>query len=184
MAVKASRYLTHLKRLRDPEEPVQRFFDHASYLGPRLGPVLYQLPGNFRLDLPRLEGLLGLLPGLPSVWHDSQATHPVAHVMEFRDPSWYVDDTYALLAEHGVSLCLHDKRGSAIDAPTVGPVLYVRFHGTSGHYHGSYSAAALRALGGSPGGRLEGGARRLCLFQQRSGGGGDHERARSTRARP
>jgi uncharacterized protein YecE (DUF72 family) len=142
MAVKASRYLTHLKRLRDPEEPVQRFFDHASCLGRRLGPVLYQLPGNFGLDLPRLEGLLHLLPPCIRV-DDDEATHPVAHVMEFRDPSWYVDGTYALLAEHGVSLCLHDKRGSAIDAPAVGPVVYVRFHGTSGHYHGSYSGAEL-----------------------------------------
>src|SRR5829696_8269039 len=52
IAVKASRYLTHLKRLRDPEEPVQRLFDHASALGDRLGPVLYQLPGNFGIDLP------------------------------------------------------------------------------------------------------------------------------------
>jgi uncharacterized protein YecE (DUF72 family) len=142
MAVKASRYLTHLKRLRDPEEPVQRFFDHASYLGPRLGPVLFQLPGNFTLDLPRLEGLLGLLPGCLRV-PDSQAAQAVAHVVEFRDPSWYVDDIFALLTEHGVSLCLHDKSGSAIDRPTVGPALYVRFHGSSGRYHGSYSAAAL-----------------------------------------
>jgi uncharacterized protein YecE (DUF72 family) len=142
MAVKASRYLTHLKRLREPEEPLQRFFDHASSLGRRLGPVLFQLPGNFRLDLPRLEGLLRLLPDGIRV-DDDQATHPVAHVVEFRDPSWYVDDTFALLAEHGVSLCLHDKSGSAIDGPAVGPIAYVRFHGTSGRYHGSYSAAAL-----------------------------------------
>ncbi len=142
MAVKASRYLTHLKRLRDPEEPVQRFFDHASCLGRRLGPVLFQLPANFTRNLPRLEGLLRLLPGWIRV-NDDQATHPVAHVMEFRDPSWYVDDTFALLAEHGVSLCLHDKSGSAIEEPAVGPMVYVRFHGSSGRYYGSYSAAAL-----------------------------------------
>jgi uncharacterized protein YecE (DUF72 family) len=141
MAVKASRYLTHLKRLLDPEEPVQRFFDHASCLGDRLGPVLYQLPAQFSRNLPRLEGLLRLLP--PDVRLDEGAVHPVAHVMEFRHPSWYVDDTFALLAEHGVSLCLHDKTGSAIETPAIGPLVYVRFHGTSGHYYGSYSAAAL-----------------------------------------
>ena len=141
MAVKASRYLTHLKRLRDPEEPLQRFFDHASCLGPRLGPVLYQLPGQFTRDLPRLEGLLGLLPSHLRV--DERPAHPVAHVMEFRHPSWYVDDTFALLAAHGVSLCLHDKADSAIEGPAVGPVVYVRFHGPSGHYHGSYAGAAL-----------------------------------------
>ena len=147
MAVKASRYLTHLKRLSDPEEPVQRFFDHASCLGRRLGPVLYQLPGQFTRNLPRLEGLLRLLPAHIHV-DDREPVHPVSHVMEFRDPSWYVDDTFALLAEHRVSLCLHDKAGSAIDAPAVGPIVYVRFHGTSGHYHGSYSAAALDRFAG------------------------------------
>jgi uncharacterized protein YecE (DUF72 family) len=144
MAVKASRYLTHLKRLRDPEEPVQRLFDHASALGPRLGPVLYQLPARFTIDLPRLEGLLRVLP--PSIHVDgARRRHRVSHVFEFRDTSWYVDDTFALLAEHGASLCLHDKAGSAIDAPAVGPVVYVRFHGTSGKYHGSYAAAEIEA---------------------------------------
>jgi uncharacterized protein YecE (DUF72 family) len=144
MAVKASRYLTHLKRMRDPEEPVQRLFDHASALGPRLGPVLYQLPARFAIDLPRLEGLLRVLP--PSIRVDGdRRRRRVPHVFEFRDASWYVDDTFALLAEHGASLCLHDKAGSGISAPAVGPIVYVRFHGTSGHYHGSYGQAELDA---------------------------------------
>jgi uncharacterized protein YecE (DUF72 family) len=65
--------------------------------------------------------------------------------MELRHPSWFVQETWDLLDRHDVGLCLHDKAGSTILEPVVGPLLYVRFHGTSGHYHGSYSPAALDA---------------------------------------
>ncbi|HUK35456.1 MAG TPA: DUF72 domain-containing protein, partial [Vicinamibacterales bacterium] len=68
----------------------------------------------------------------------------VHHVVEFRHPSWYVDETYALLERHQTTLCLHDKRGSAVVQPFVGPIVYVRFHGTSGHYAGSYPADRLQ----------------------------------------
>jgi len=142
MAVKASRYLTHLKRLRDPEAPLERLFDRAAALGTRLGPVLYQLPGFQKFDRPRLERFLQALPArLPGRCRRRGAR--LQHVLEFRDPSWYVPDTFALLREHQVTLCLHDKRASEIDEPHVGPLVYVRFHGTSGHYAGSYGAAAL-----------------------------------------
>jgi len=141
MAIKASRYLTHLKRLRDPREPIARLFERAQTLGPRLGPVLYQLPGNFQRDLNRLETFLEALPA--SIPLGSRCRR-LRHVMEFRHPSWYEPETYALLERHGVSLCLHDKRGSEISEPLVGPLVYVRFHGTSGHYFGSYDRTELR----------------------------------------
>jgi uncharacterized protein YecE (DUF72 family) len=130
-AVKASRYLTHMKKLRDPEQPVARLFDEARALGPALGPVLYQLPPNFHLDIARLTDFLAVLP------------RRVRHVVEFRHPSWYVDATFACLEAHGAVLCLHDKRGSAIAEPLVGPFVYVRFHGPSGDYHGGYSTEQL-----------------------------------------
>jgi len=142
MAVKASRYLTHLKRLRDPEAPLERLFDRAAALGTRLGPVLYQLPGFQKFDRPRLERFLQALPARLPGRCRRRGTR-LRHVLEFRDPSWYVPDTFALLREHQVTLCLHDKRASEIDEPNVGPLVYVRFHGTSGHYAGSYGAAAL-----------------------------------------
>src|SRR5580765_32445 len=74
-AVKASRFLTHMKRLREPEEPLARLFSRASALGRRLGPVLYQLPGNFTRDLPRLDAFLAALPRTSS-------GKRVRHVME------------------------------------------------------------------------------------------------------
>lgn len=131
-AVKGSRYLTHMKRLRDPEEPLDRLFSRASALGAKLGPVLYQLPAHFTCDVKRLDDFLRLLPR-------RLRSRALQHVMEFRHPSWYVDEVFRVLESRRVALCLHDKQGSEIAEPLIGPFIYVRFHGTSGHYHGSYS---------------------------------------------
>jgi uncharacterized protein YecE (DUF72 family) len=134
-AVKASRFLTHMKRLLDPDAPIERLFASVSGLGRGLGPVLYQLPPTLKLDLPRLDQFLRALP------RTSGATR--LHVVEFRHPSWYIDETFELLTRRRVAMCLHDKLDSAIAEPIVGPFVYVRFHGTSGHYHGSYSQRQL-----------------------------------------
>lgn len=141
MAVKASRFLTHMKRLRNPEEPLDRLLSRAAALGPRLGPLLYQLPPNLHRDPERLESFLRALPAtLPGT------RRRLRHVIEFRHPSWYVDDTRRMLERHGVAMCLHDKAGSAIaDDGAAGPCVYVRFHGTSGRYHGSYGDETLRS---------------------------------------
>jgi uncharacterized protein YecE (DUF72 family) len=130
-AVKGSRFLTHMKRLLDPKEPVARLFTSVSGLGRALGPVLYQLPPSLKIDLPRLDHFLRTLP------RRSSGTR--LHVVEFRHPSWYTDETFELLTRRHVALCLHDKPGSSIREPFVGPFVYVRFHGTTGHYHGSYT---------------------------------------------
>lgn len=130
-AVKASRFLTHMKRLRDPQEPIERLFTRLEALGPCLGPVLYQLPANFPMDLPLLDAFLRALP------------RRIQHVVEFRHRSWYVSAIFDCLERHGVALCLHDKEGSDINEPFVGRFVYIRFHGTSGRYHGSYSDRTL-----------------------------------------
>jgi uncharacterized protein YecE (DUF72 family) len=124
-AVKASRYLTHLKKLKEPEDPLRRFFDRARCLGPTLGPVLYQLPPHWPLDLDRLDGFLRALPA------------GVRHVIEFRDPSWYAPVVLERLERAGVSLCLHDMQGSGTGRVRVGPAVYVRFHGVT-RYGGRY----------------------------------------------
>jgi uncharacterized protein YecE (DUF72 family) len=131
VAVKASRFLTHMKRLRDPVEPLERLFSRASALGAQLGPVLYQLPASFTVDRARLETFVRALPG-------SSNGSAARHVVEFRHTSWYVADILGVLDSHGVALCLHDKEGSAIDEPAIGPFVYVRFHGPTGRYAGSY----------------------------------------------
>jgi uncharacterized protein YecE (DUF72 family) len=130
-AVKASRFLTHMKKLKDPEEPLERLFSRLGALGRRLGPVLYQLPPRWKIDRERLERFLHALP------------RSSRHVMEFRDPSWYENGTMALLERHRVALCLHDMPGSATARRRVGPFVYVRFHGASGTCSGSYPDARL-----------------------------------------
>jgi uncharacterized protein YecE (DUF72 family) len=124
-AVKASRYLTHMKKLKEPAEPLQRLFARAQPLGRTFGPVLYQLPPNWDVDIPRLTAFLRRLP------------RRRIHAIEFRNPSWYAAEVYALLTRFGVALCLHDMAGSATGRIAIGPFVYVRFHGPQ-KYNGRY----------------------------------------------
>jgi uncharacterized protein YecE (DUF72 family) len=126
-AVKASRFLTHMKKLKDPDDPLARFFDSARELGPRLGPVLYQLPPRWPLNLDRFETFLAALP---------RGYH---HTVEFRDPSWYDERTFSLLRRYRVALCLHDMHGSQTGQRVIGPFIYVRFHFGTQKYGGAYS---------------------------------------------
>jgi len=131
-AVKASRFLTHLKKLKDPEEPLHRFFERASHLGKTLGPVLYQLPPNWRVNLPRFEHFLAALP------------QGYTHVVEFRDQSWLIEDVFRLLERYGVAHCIHDMYPLRVPVRVTAPVAYVRFHGDP-VYSGDYQLAALEA---------------------------------------
>ena len=132
-AVKASRYLTHLKKLKDPQDPLELFLGRARRLGPRLGPVLYQLPPHWGCDAARLRAFVAALPG------------DLQHVMEFRDPSWYNDEVREILTEARVSFCLHDMRGSASPPWVTGPLAYLRFHGPGEQkYAGRYGPERLK----------------------------------------
>jgi uncharacterized protein YecE (DUF72 family) len=125
-AVKANRYITQSKKLLDCEEPVERMMGATRHLEPRLGPMLYQMPPSFAINLERLEAFLRLLP------------EDVTNVFEFRNKSWYVPETYALLDRYGACLCLHDMRESTTERIAVGPATYIRFHGGKGKYWGRY----------------------------------------------
>ena len=157
-AVKASRFLTHMKKLKDPEEPVERFFSRARSLGRQLGPVLFQLPPGWKLDLPRLEQFLHALP------------RDVRHVIEFREPSWYTEEVYTLLNHHAVALCVHDMPGSASGRTRIGPFLYVRFHGASGRYDGSYPVGQLESWAEWLGQQMSAGIHVYAYFNNDVGG--------------
>ena len=131
-AVKASRFLTHHKKLKDPAEPLERLFSRARHLGKHLGPVLYQLPPNWKPDVGRLASFCAMLP--------PDATH----VFEFRSPEWLAEDVLDVLRAHKVCLCIHDL---IPDHPRhlIGPIVYVRFHGATGKYSGCYSQDQMRA---------------------------------------
>jgi uncharacterized protein YecE (DUF72 family) len=130
-AVKANRFLTQAKKLKDCEEPMQRMMASVDALRPALGPLLFQLPPKFAVNLGRLESFLKLLPS------------DTACVFEFREPSWYCDPVFALLDRYGAGLVVHDMPGSASPRIAIGPIAYVRFHGTTGKYVGRYADEAL-----------------------------------------
>jgi uncharacterized protein YecE (DUF72 family) len=126
-AVKASRYLTHLKRLMEPEEPLKLFLSRARRLGTKLGPVLFQLPPNWKVNPERLAALLKLLP----------RTRRFA--FEFRDPSWFTEEVESLLRKRSAAFCIYHM--VELDCPlwVTAPFVYLRFHGSSKKYGGSYS---------------------------------------------
>ncbi len=130
-AVKASRFITHIKRLRDPAEPVNRLFSRAVELGSHFGPVLFQLPPNWKFDEARLRDFLDELPG----------SHQCA--FEFRDLSWYSQASYKLLYKHNAALCLHDLRGQDWPVELTANFIYLRLHGPTGAYHGKYPRRAI-----------------------------------------
>ena len=136
MAVKASRYLTHTKRLREPGEPLARLWGRVEALGPHLGPLLYQVPPRWGFNAERLEAFLAAVP-----IGRSQA-------IEFRDRSWDRVEARVLLAQADVALCLHDMPGSNPEPVPTGPFVYVRFHGAGQRYGGRYRPDTLQAWAG------------------------------------
>ena len=130
--VKANRFITHIKRLKDPQETLERFFERVSILKENLGPILYQLPPNMHKDLDRLESFLKCLP----------KRH--LGVFEFRHESWFSEDTYELLNKFNVGFCIHDMPGMEVPRVVTADIIYVRFHGPTGRYQGSYSKSALQ----------------------------------------
>lgn len=116
MAVKASRFLTHVKRLRDPEEPVRRFLEHAGHLGGKLGPVLLQLPPSLQADTGLLRATLERFPA------------GVRVAVEPRHPSWFGDRIMDLLRELGAALCLTDRARQRSPVCRTAGWTYLRFH--------------------------------------------------------
>lgn len=137
-AVKASRYLTHVKRLKDPDAPLRLFLRRARHLGPALGPVLFQLPGQFHLNLERLDGLLAALGR-------QRLVRPLRAVLEVRHPSWLVPPVFERLRRAGVALCLSDWREAPVADVLTAGFVYIRRHGPAKRYGSRYSDAALEA---------------------------------------
>jgi uncharacterized protein YecE (DUF72 family) len=131
VSVKGSRYLTHIKRLRDPAEPVARLMERATGLGPHLGPILLQLPPNLTACPERLDTTLAAFQGA------------VRLAVEPRHPSWFVDDVRAVLEQRKAALCLAD--GGPVEMPLWRTTdwVYVRFHGGSGRPRTCYRRSEL-----------------------------------------
>jgi uncharacterized protein YecE (DUF72 family) len=131
-SVKVNRFLTHMKKLKNARAPLSKFLSRARLLKNHLGPLLYQLPPRWHLNLERLEDFLKLLPS------------DLQHVFEFRDSSWLNEQVFELLKKYHASLCLHDMPGLEQMPRGIGPIGYVRFHGAAKKYQGGYPDATLR----------------------------------------
>jgi uncharacterized protein YecE (DUF72 family) len=135
-AVKASRYITHMKKLKEAEEPVSNFLKRMEKLGDKLGPILFQLPPNWSLNVQRLHAFLKVLPT------------GFKYAFEFRHPSWFHRDVYGALGEHGASLCIYDLGGHLSPKEVTAGFIYVRLHGPSGPYQGQYETKVLKHWAG------------------------------------
>ena len=130
-ACKASRYITHMKKLKDSEAATRRFFDLVPVFGEKLGPILFQLPPHWHADPERLSQFLSSLPS------------GFRFAFELRDESWFSPPIYRLLERHGASFCAYDLDGSQSPVRVTADFAYVRLHGPDGAYRGRYTGQAL-----------------------------------------
>jgi uncharacterized protein YecE (DUF72 family) len=127
-SLKGSRFISHRKRLLDPDEPLELFFKRSSPLREKLKVVLWQFPPNFSVSMERLKRFLELLD-----------RYPVRNALEFRNQSWLTDEVFDLCRTHNVSLCMADWPSFINNLPVTADFAYVRRHGLEGSYATSYS---------------------------------------------
>jgi uncharacterized protein YecE (DUF72 family) len=138
-AMKGSRYLTHMKKLADPEAGLGKFLPRARVLGRKLGPILFQLPPFLDAKPERLEAFLAALP------------RNLHCAFEFRHPGWHAKPVYERLRRRNAAFCIYDLAGFQSPLEVTADFAYVRLHGPGGPYQGSYSREALRGWAGQIG---------------------------------
>jgi uncharacterized protein YecE (DUF72 family) len=131
-AVKASRFITHNKKLKDPEHALDNLLPRAAHLGPKLGPILFQLPPHWRVNAERLENLLEILP------------RDLRYTFEFRELSWITPAIISILTKFNAAFCIYELAGYHSPLDITADFAYIRLHGPSrGKYQGSYSKERL-----------------------------------------
>lgn len=136
-SVKASRYITHMKKMKDPQQSLGVLFDRVAALGDKLGPILFQLPPNWHYNEERFSLFLGSL------------SKDFRYAMEFRDQSWLREESYNLLAEHGAAFCIYELNGFISPRQVTSDFVYVRLHGPEGPYQGKYDNQTLAGWAGA-----------------------------------
>ena len=131
-AAKASRFLTHNKKLKDPQNALENFLPRIERLGKKLGPILFQLPPKWKINIERLEEFLAALP------------RKHRYAFEFRETSWITEPVLDLLRRHRAAFCIYEIAGYISPLHVTADFAYVRLHGpTERKYAGSYSDAQL-----------------------------------------
>ncbi|PZR21833.1 MAG: DUF72 domain-containing protein [Citrobacter freundii] len=134
-AVKGSRFITHLKKLNLDKEGIKLFFSRVKYLKQKLGPILFQLPPRWKFNGERFKSFLSILP------------KKYRYAFEFRDPTWYNQQTYDLLKEYNCAFCIYELAGHHSPTEITADFIYLRAHGpTDKKYQGSYSNTDLKRL--------------------------------------
>lgn len=133
-AVKASRFITHNKKLKDPENAIENLLPRVEHLGRKLGPILFQLPPKWKINIERLENLLAILP------------REHRYAFEFRELSWITPEVMRVLKRFNAAFCIYELAGYHSPFTVTANFVYVRLHGpAAGKYQGSYSDEALRS---------------------------------------
>ncbi|MBI4495420.1 MAG: DUF72 domain-containing protein [Deltaproteobacteria bacterium] len=132
-AVKASRFITHMKRLKDPRRSVPPLLERVRILKDRLGPILFQTPPQMGPDLERLRSFLN---GLPQEYR---------YTFEFRHEGWFAPPVFRILAESGAAFCIYDLAGRQSPREVTADFVYIRLHGPEGPYQGQYGEETLRS---------------------------------------
>lgn len=157
-SIKASRYITHMKKLKDSRQPVERFIDAARHLGEKLGPILFQLPPHWRCNTERLKSFLNSLPT------------GYRYTMEFRDETWFNDEVYKLLRDNNVAFCIYHLEGRLSPKEITANFVYVRLHGPGGAYEGSYDKKTLTGWAGRLSAWAKKGLQAYCYFDNDQAG--------------
>ena len=157
-AVKASRFITHMKKLTDPQSSSTLFFERISLLGEKLGPILFQLPPRWGPNPERLDAFLAALPG------------GFQYSFEFRDPSWLIQPVFAVLANRNAALCIYNFNRLTSPVQITANFVYLRLHGPDGPYQGKYSQEEIAYWAGEIAGWIRHGKEIYCYFDNDTAG--------------
>jgi len=136
-AVKGSRFITHMKKLKDPEKSIAPLMERIPLLGDRLGPILFQLPPHWHFNGERLRNFLRALP------------REYRYALEFRDPTWLNQEACDLLREYGAAFCIYEFAGRISPKEVTADFVYIRLHGPGGAYQGRYDRLTLAGWTGA-----------------------------------
>lgn len=157
-SIKASRYITHMKKLKDPDEALRNFLERISEPGDTLGPILFQLPPKWNVNPQRLRSFLEKLP------------QEHRFVFEFRDASWFDEKVYEILAAKNAAFCIYELSGKPSPRKVTADWVYVRLHGPGEAYQGKYESESLAGWMGAFSTWMRQGKDVFCYFDNDQAG--------------
>jgi uncharacterized protein YecE (DUF72 family) len=156
--VKASRYITHMKKLKDPTDSLNGLLKAVEVLGDKLGPILFQLPPRWRFNPQRLSNFLDSLP------------NDYRYAFEFRDPTWFDNRAYEMMSEHGAAFCIYELAGLLSPKEITADFIYTRLHGPGEAYRGQYDINVLAGWAGAFSTWVRQGKEIFCYFDNDEAG--------------